>query len=104
MDQREPYIDFVSPFASDSTRMVERAECVKRVSSGILSSGYFSVGVWGGIVSLIVLHLVVCLFDRQYATLPSNVGDPGTEDNLDAYDEASEANRSRSTSFDCSDE
>jgi hypothetical protein len=95
IDQREPYADFVSPFAFDSFRMVARAESVKSANSGVFFLSSFSVGVWGGIVSLIVLHLVVSLFDMKFATLLSNVGDPGTEDNSYAYDEVSEAKRFR---------
>jgi hypothetical protein len=74
--------------------MVARAESVKSVNSGDFFVSSFSGGVWVGIVSLIVLHLVVSLFDTKFATLPTNVGDPDMDDNAAAYDEAFEANQS----------
>lgn len=69
--QRFLKVDFVAPFSNDSFQVVTRTSAVRNSSEkDVFFIQAFSLRVWGAILLLAVYHVIVKLFDGNFARPP----------------------------------
>lgn len=67
---RNGKVDFVAPMFFDALALVQRTDALEEGGNSLFFLAPFSSQVWLGVASLVILHVFVTLFDRNF--VPTN--------------------------------